>query len=205
MFWLSIEWTGSILGLLGAYLLANKDIKPYNAWVVWLVSDILFISLFALHTGQHGLLVMNLFGATTCILGIRNWKNPKRQPNPVIQRIMLMLSLTALGLAIIALSGMPFIEKPIKSIEWFGSLLSISGGFLMASKHKLSPLSWITWTVANAVILLLTLHTSQYGVAVLQAGFTLLNVYGCYTWLYKQKFFCKLRKARSLNRNTAIA
>lgn len=204
MFWLSMEWSGVILGLLGAYLLANKSIEPTKAWTAWLISDLILIALFGLHTGQYGLLFMHLIGAFICIMGFFQWKNPDIKPNKETQKILFKSSFITSCVALLILICIPFSEKPITNIEWFGSLLSISGGLLMASNHRFSPISWISWTIANFVILLLTVYTQQWGLVFLQAGYTLLNIYGCYTWIYKKSFFGKLLKVKSLQDKSKI-
>lgn len=205
MFWLSMEWIGVILGLLGAYLLANKDIEPTKAWISWLISDVILITLFGIHTGQYGLLFMHLIGAITAIIGFIQWNNPEIKPNKFTKNILFVFSAIFFALSLMSLIHMPFSEKTITNIEWFGSLLSISGGLLMASNHKLSPLSWISWTIANSTILILTIYTQQWGILFLQIGYTILNLYGCYTWLFKKRFFEKLFKAKSLQSKAQTA
>jgi len=62
------EWTGSIMGLVGAFLLATHTSYSRYAWYLYLVGNVAII-LFALRieaygllTQQFGLMALNFFG-----------------------------------------------------------------------------------------------------------------------------------------------
>ena len=69
----TIEWAGSITGLIGATLLAmNTKISRYG-WVFFLASNGLLIT-FSLLGGHKGLLLMQCGFTLTSLLGIfRSW------------------------------------------------------------------------------------------------------------------------------------
>lgn len=68
-----LEWAGSLTGLIGAALLAlNMRISRWG-WVLFLLSNALFIA-FALKSGLNGLLLMQSGFTVTSLLGIyRSW------------------------------------------------------------------------------------------------------------------------------------
>jgi nicotinamide riboside transporter PnuC len=68
-----LEWAASLSGLVGAILLAlNVQISRWG-WVLFLFSNVLFIA-FAVQTGLHGILLMQLGFMATSLLGIyRYW------------------------------------------------------------------------------------------------------------------------------------
>jgi nicotinamide mononucleotide transporter len=183
--WAYIEWIGTILGLGGSLVMASNRISHIWAWGAWIISNILFISLFLLHTHQYGMLFMNVFGILTSSLGLWQWSK-KKEIN--IKAMKAAFNLGKLGIlaAIIMLIIFPIIPS-LKLIEWFGSILSISGALLLASKHRKAGWSWIVWSISNLVLLSMTIYTEQWGVATLQFGFTISNIYGCIMWLYIKK------------------
>ena len=180
--WTYIEWIATILGLGGSLVMASKKISQVWAWCAWLIMNILSICLFLLHTQQFGLLFMNIFGIFINILGLWQWSK-KKEIN--IQAMKAAFNLGKLGIisALIMLVIFPIFPS-IKLIEWFGSILSISGALLLASKHRKAGWSWIVWSISNLVLLSMTVYTEQWGVATLQLGFTISNIYGCIMWLY---------------------
>jgi hypothetical protein len=69
MITLFYEWTASILGLLGAFLLAtNSRISRYG-WVVFLIANVAMIA-FAIKVEAHGLLLQQLGLMGTNLLGL---------------------------------------------------------------------------------------------------------------------------------------
>ena len=200
--WLSIEWIGVILGLLASFLLAIKNISPTKAWGFWIVSDLLLMTLFGIHTGQYGLLFMHFIGFIISVVGYIQWKpennNPNHTSNTFLRKSFYVFSILCFIGSIGALAYIPFAENMSICVEWFGSLLATSGSLVIAAKHRLAPISWISWSIANLVILCLCVYTNQWGIVVLQAGYTVSNIYGYYTWIHKDKFFKKLIKANTM-------
>lgn len=179
--WTYIEWIGTILGLLGSLLMARNKISQCWVWSSWIISSSLFISLFLFHTQQFGLLFMNVFGLLTSAFGLWQWSN-KKEINLRAMKIAFNLGKLGILLAIVLFFIFPIIPS-IKIIEWFGCILSISGALLLASKHRKAGWSWIVWLISNLVLLIMTIYTKQWGVATLQLGFTISNIYGCIVWL----------------------
>lgn len=67
-----LEWSGSILGIAGALLLAlNLRISGWG-WVLFLASNICWIT-FAMDRGLHGLLTMQAFFTCTSLIGCWKW------------------------------------------------------------------------------------------------------------------------------------
>jgi len=184
MVWTYIEWIGTILGLSGSLIMASKKLSHAYAWGVWIMSNLLFIGLFT-YTQQYGLLFMNAFGLGTCSLGYWQWSKHK-DINKTAMRVALSLSLVGISAATVLGLGFIFIHKK-ELIEWFGSLLSISGALLLASKHKKAAYSWIVWSVSNIVLLGFGIYNQQWGFATLQLGFTISNIYGTINWLWMSK------------------
>lgn len=61
------EWAGTILGLLGALLLATNSKVSRYGWLAFLGANIAMIA-FALGIGAYGLLVQQIgFTATSCL------------------------------------------------------------------------------------------------------------------------------------------
>jgi len=66
----AFEWTGALLGLLGAFLLAtNTSISRYG-WVAFLGANVAMTA-FAAAIGAHGLLLQQLGFTATTLLGLR--------------------------------------------------------------------------------------------------------------------------------------
>lgn len=68
----AIEWTGCVLGLLGASLLALNNRHSGWGFVAFLMSNGCWIA-FGLMTGAQGLIIMQIGFTATSLLGIRNW------------------------------------------------------------------------------------------------------------------------------------
>lgn len=180
--WTYVEWIGTILGLGGSLIMASKKISQAWAWNAWIIMNILFICLFLVHTKQFGLLFMNIFGIFINILGLWQWSN-KKEINIRAMKAAFNLGKIGILFAIFLLVIFPIIPS-VSIIEWFGSILSISGALLLASQHKKSGWSWIIWSISNIVLLCMAVYTKQWGFATLQLGFTISNIYGCIMWLY---------------------
>lgn len=77
------EWSGSILGLLGALLLATHSKVSRYGWVAFLMANVAMIC-FAFGLNRHGLLVQQVGFMGTSLLGLhrvgllpkrRKWSN----------------------------------------------------------------------------------------------------------------------------------
>ena len=63
----AFEWTGSLLGLLGAFLLATNTRMSRYGWVAFLAANVAMIA-FALSIGADGLLLQQIgFMGTSCL------------------------------------------------------------------------------------------------------------------------------------------
>ena len=63
------EWSGSLLGLLGALLLATNSRVSRYGWVAFLFANVAMIA-FALMIGAHGLLLQQAGFTFTSFLGL---------------------------------------------------------------------------------------------------------------------------------------
>ncbi|HET9643037.1 MAG TPA: hypothetical protein VFP68_06705 [Burkholderiaceae bacterium] len=66
----ALEWSGSLLGLLGAYLLATHSRVSRYGWIAFLAANIAMIA-FALGIERYGLLVQQAGFMGTSLLGLR--------------------------------------------------------------------------------------------------------------------------------------
>lgn len=187
--WIAIEWLGTILALSGAIIMASKKLSHVISWILWILSNIAFISLFAIETKQSGLLSMQVAGLMINILGFWQWYK-KTERNKIITEILYYLSILCLIGA--GVFGVKLIMNPtLYALEWIGSLLAISAALLLSSYHVHSKYCWLLWAFGNLTILILTLFTKQYGVMVLQIGFSITNILGIWQWLIKPKLKIK--------------
>ena len=63
----SFEWTGAVLGLMGAFLLATNTSVSKFGWLAFLAANVAMI-IFAIRIEAHGLLLQQLgFVATSCL------------------------------------------------------------------------------------------------------------------------------------------
>lgn len=67
-----IEWTGSLLGLLGAFLLATNSTISGFGFIAFLLSNVCWIAC-AIHRKVGALFVMQMGFMATSILGIMRW------------------------------------------------------------------------------------------------------------------------------------
>lgn len=67
-----IEWTGSVLGLIGAFLLAINTAISGWGFVAFLLSNLCW-ALFALRQKSWGLLTMQVGFSASSVLGIVRW------------------------------------------------------------------------------------------------------------------------------------
>ncbi len=174
------EWTGTILALLGAFILASKKVKMEIPYTMWIVSNILYIWFFY-NTGNNGLLAMNLFGIFINMFGLYQWKKNYLNINHNLTNFLAILSILFLVSSIISFI-LFFIHNTNNYLEWFGSLLGVGSAIFLSSRHKLSFLCWGFWTLANGVLIYIGLANNQFGFVILQIGFMLSNVYGGYVW-----------------------
>lgn len=65
----ALEWTGSLLGLLGSFLLATHTQVSRYGWVAFLIANIAMV-LFAYAIGRYGLLVQQVGFMGTSALGL---------------------------------------------------------------------------------------------------------------------------------------
>lgn len=182
--WNMLEWLGTFFALGGAIVMASKKYNHNIAWVVWLLSNIIFIAIFLVHTQQMGLLFMQIAGLFINIFGFyQNYKGIGNH-NQHLMKAFFLLSLVLLVCSIFFI-GKLFLEPTLKNVEWIGSLLGVSAALLISSYHKHSRYCWILWTLGNLIIFILTLYTKQYGYMTLQLGFSITNFYGVWNHFIK--------------------
>lgn len=68
----TVEWAGSIVGLVGAGLLASNSQLSGYGFVAFLMSNICWIY-FGYRTGANGLLTMQAGFTLTSVIGIVRW------------------------------------------------------------------------------------------------------------------------------------
>jgi hypothetical protein len=69
---LLVEWGAAILGVLGSEVLAQKASYSAWGWVIWILSNVLWIA-FAIKRRAFGLLAMQIFYMGISIQGALNW------------------------------------------------------------------------------------------------------------------------------------
>ena len=65
----AFEWTGAVLGLLGAFLLATHSRVSRYGWLAYLGANVAMTA-FAAAIGAHGLLIQQLGFTVTTLLGL---------------------------------------------------------------------------------------------------------------------------------------
>lgn len=182
---LVLEWTGTILALIGSFLLASHKFKPSITLSFWIASNICYITYFFMKE-QHGLLLMNLCGFVINSFGMYQWLQHEENVNNKIASLLFNLSLVSFATTFFYVTS--FVISPsVKNVEWIGSTLGIAAAFLISSRHKYSFLCWFVWCFSNLVLLIMAIITKQYGFLFLQLGFMFINVYGTINWIKSYK------------------
>lgn len=71
-----LEWSGAILGLIGAVMLAiNRKVSRFG-WVFYLASNVCW-AIFGVATHAFGLVVMQAGFTVTTLIGIYRWFRPQ--------------------------------------------------------------------------------------------------------------------------------
>ena len=180
--WFFIEWAGTIIALSGSVIMASQKISPVVGWKLWALSHLFHISLF-IHTGQLGLLYLQLVGLLIALMGLWQWSYHK-EINQKLMKLFSFLSFVGLSVALVLI--VDIVTSPeFKKLEWIGVLLSVSAALLLASKHVWLKMTWPLWVISNMILLTFTVSNKQWGIATLQLGFMLVNIYGCYQWMRK--------------------
>ncbi|ART61459.1 hypothetical protein CBP36_21055 (plasmid) [Acidovorax carolinensis] len=65
-----LEWGGSLLGLLGAFLLATHSRLSKYGWIAFLAANLAMVA-FAIGIERYGLLVQQIGFTATSVLGLR--------------------------------------------------------------------------------------------------------------------------------------
>lgn len=66
----TIEWTGSLLAIVGALLLARRPDFGVRAYLIMLVASV-FLTLFGLLSGHYGVATMNAAFVLTNLVGLQ--------------------------------------------------------------------------------------------------------------------------------------
>lgn len=189
--WQMLEWGGAFCALIGSFIMATRRLNPSIPWLLWLTSNILYIALFSLHTHQNGMLLMHIGGLGINSLGFYQWSRKEQAIHQGIMSLLFYIS-SACILASLYFFVQIIVDPSIRHIEWIGSMLGLAAAFLLASRHHLSFLAWFIWSISNSIILLMSIHTQQYGILVLNAGFMITNIYGCWKWIKLRKELTEL-------------
>lgn len=67
--------------------------------------------------------------------------------------------------------------------EWLGALLGLAGAALLAANHRLSGWGFLAFLLSNVCWITYALMTNAYGLIAMQAGYTLISVFGLCRWL----------------------
>jgi hypothetical protein len=65
-------------------------------------------------------------------------------------------------------------------LEWSGSLLGLTGAFLLATHTQFSEYGWVAFLLANFAMIAFAVGIRRYGLLVQQIGFTATSVLGLY-------------------------
>jgi nicotinamide riboside transporter PnuC len=131
--WFFVEWIGTIVALSGSVVIASQKISPVTGWKLWALSHLFHISLFV-HTGQFGLLYLQLVGFSIALMGLWQWSYQK-EINPKLMKLFSSLSFAGLSVALVLIANI-MISPEFKKLEWIGALLSVSAALLLASNLK---------------------------------------------------------------------
>jgi len=71
-----LEWSGAILGLIGAGMLAINHRVSRFGWLFYLVSNVCWVA-FGIATHAFGLVVMQVGFTVTTLVGIYRWFSPR--------------------------------------------------------------------------------------------------------------------------------
>lgn len=187
---LFLEWTGTIVALSGSMIMASQKLSPSIAWKLWAASHFFHSILFLFFTQQYGLLYVQFVGLTITLTGLWQWKNMNKNETIKSSSKYLMNTLTILSsislVAVFFLSINILSNFTFEKLEWIGALLAVGAALLLASKHRLMNFAWPIWIAGNIVLLVFTINTQQWGLATLQLGFGIINLYGCYVRFFKQ-------------------
>lgn len=193
MIWTYIEWLGVFLGVGGTLMLASKKFNPLWSWGMWFLNNILYVLFFSIYLFKPGLLFMYVIGTITTCIGFWQWMHEKN-PNKFLENLFAFLGFSFLPV-IVAVIVYGIYEPKISTLEWIGAMFTTAGAFLVASKHRLWAGCWIMWLIGNSIILVVSIYYQKWGVAALQIGFTISNVMGFWSWIYKSNiFFMELKK-----------
>jgi hypothetical protein len=178
---LTLEWTGTLLALIGSFLLASHKFKPSTTLSFWLASNICYIAYFFVKE-QNGLLLMNICGFIINLFGMYQWIQHEEKVNSKMATLLFNLSLMSFVATSFYVASF-LISPSVKNVEWIGSTLGIAAAFLISSRHKYSFLCWFVWCASNFMLLVMAIITKQYGFLFLQIGFMFINVYGTINWI----------------------
>lgn len=183
--WVFLEWFGTVFALSGSLVLATHKFKPPVAWILWLLSNVLFVTYF-LKTGQNGLLLLNIVGFVINLFGLFQWIQHEATINKNVTQLLLNLALIFFAASSFYIAAF-LVDPSIKNAEWIGSTLGIAAAFLISSRHKYSFLCWFVWCVSNFSLLVIAWMNKQYGLVFLQSGFMIINVFGAISWVKKYR------------------
>lgn len=180
-----IEWLGTFIGLMGAFLLSYKKFNPKWIWLMWIISNSLFIYFFIIQK-QYGLSFSSSIALIISCLGFYQNKNHKILIiNQKLKYILYYFGQFVLSIIPIIF----FYPKGLleTKLEWINSIFIICADLLIASKHPKEYLAWIYWAMSNILIFYIAIAKKEYGIMLLQISFFVININGIYNWLIKKK------------------
>jgi nicotinamide riboside transporter PnuC len=134
MSWMIVEWLAAFLGVSGAFIMATNVLSHRLAWIVWIISNILLISLFTFHTNQLGLLFMQGTGLVINSLGYWQWSNGKNS-NLFLCKIFYRGS-WILGVSAIFMMAAFIMSPSCTKVEWIGACFGTGAALLLSSNHR---------------------------------------------------------------------
>lgn len=83
-------------------------------------------------------------------------------------------------------------------LEWIGTIAGIGGALAMSAHKPWSAWAYAAWLVSSVCLTAFGVLGGYVGLALLQAVFTVINVFGIYRWLVQPARAGASRSARSM-------
>lgn len=73
----------------------------------------------------------------------------------------------------------------MQAVEWLSAVLGLAGSLLLASRVRLAGLGFVAYLFSNIGWLVFGCNAGHWGLVWQQAGFTLVSLFGIWTWLIR--------------------
>ena len=67
-------------------------------------------------------------------------------------------------------------------LEWSGAILGLIGAAMLAINRKVSRFGWLFYLASNVCWVIFGVATHAFGLAFMQAGFTVTTLIGIHRW-----------------------